>query len=69
MPCPTNNKENKFFTIEDDGDSFQLSLYDGVNQVGGAIFYDDGTGKSFELAESIGRFYGNPVARDCTQQP
>jgi len=70
MPSPTKLLKNHFFSISDDGDSFQLALFDGDIQVAGAFFPDDGSGQAFELAQSIGRFYGNPINEiDRTQQP
>jgi hypothetical protein len=69
MPSLATKSKNRFFSIEDNGDGFDLSLFDGINQVGGAIFPDDGTGKAFELAYEIGCLYGNPIsATDHIQQ-
>jgi hypothetical protein len=61
MPSPAKTSKNLSFTIEDNGDSFDLALFDGDVQVAGAFFPDDGSGKAFELAHKIGRFYGNPI--------
>lgn len=70
MPSPTTSLKTTYFSISDDGDSFQLSLFDGGVQVAGAYFPDDGTGYAFELAQSIGRFYGKPIGEtDLNQQP
>lgn len=39
--------------IEDEGDSFQVSLYEDGKQVGGCHLPDDGHGGAFELAQQI----------------
>ena len=39
--------------VEDDGDSFQVLLYEDGAQVGGCYLPDDGTGEAFCLAQSI----------------
>lgn len=39
--------------ITDEGDGFQVALYSGELQVGGALFPDDGTGHAFEDARQM----------------
>ena len=62
MPSVATNSAGRYFSIEDDGESFQVYLFDGVSQVGGACFPDDGTGAAFDLAVQIGRSFGAPVS-------
>ena len=37
----SHTKQNRHFTIEDDGDAFQLALFVGGSQVGGGFFPED----------------------------
>jgi hypothetical protein len=71
MPSLTKLLKNHSFLISDDGDSFQLALFDDMGiQVAGAFFPDDGSGQAFELAHTIGRFYGKPINEiDRSQKP
>jgi len=39
--------------IEDEGDSFQVALFEDGEQVGGCHLPDDGHGGAFELAQQI----------------
>ena len=50
-------KKNRYFTIEDDGDAFQLALFVGGAQVGGGYFPEDAGGDPFALAIEIGRAF------------
>ena len=56
-------KQNRSFSIEDDGDAFQLSLFQGGVQVGGGFFPEDMGGDAFALALEMGRAF----APDCVQ--
>ena len=49
--------QNRSFTIEDDGDAFQLALFVGGAQVGGGYFPEDAGGDPFALAIEIGRAF------------
>lgn len=42
------------YTIEDDGEAFQLSLFANGQQVGNALFPDIGDGEAFALARDLG---------------
>ena len=55
--------QNRHFTIEDDGDAFQLALFVGGAQVGGGYFPEDAGGDPFALALEIGQSF----APDCVQ--
>ena len=55
--------QNRSFTIEDDGDAFQLALFVGGAQVGGGYFPEDAGGDSFALALEMGRAF----APGCVQ--
>ena len=55
--------QNRHFTIEDDGDAFQLALFVGGAQVGGGYFPEDAGGDPFALALEIGQAF----APDCVQ--
>lgn len=39
--------------IEDEGDAFQVMLFEGGDQIGCCFIPDDGTGSGFDLAQSI----------------
>lgn len=41
------------YEIEDDGDGFQVALYQDGIQLGGAFFPDDGTGEAFQDALEV----------------
>ena len=56
-------KKNRYFTIEDDGDAFQLALFVGGAQVGGGFFPEDMGGDAFALALEMGRAF----APGCVQ--
>lgn len=52
---------NRRYTIEDDGDEIQLFMFEDDQQVGGAMFPDDGAGGAFDLAYEIGeQFVSRP---------
>ena len=53
--------QNRHFTIEDDGDAFQLALFEDGIQVGGGYFPEGMGGDAFELALEMGRAF----APDC----
>lgn len=61
MPTLASKSERRYFSIEDDGDSFQVYLFEGVVQVGGCCFPDDGTGAAFDLANEVGMAFGRPI--------
>jgi len=51
------------YSIDDEGDEIQLSLYEGGHQVGGAVFPDEGDGSAFHLAYEVGQqWVGFPSA-------
>ena len=50
-------KPSRHFTIEDDGDAFQLALFEDGIQVGGGYFPEDMGGDAFELALEMGRAF------------
>jgi len=58
MPSHTTKEEKRYFTIEDDGDSFHVHLFDGGMQVASCFIPDDGSGLSFDIALQIGNSYG-----------
>ena len=41
------------YLIEDEGDEVRLALYQDEEQVGGAVFPDEGAGEAFELAYEL----------------
>ena len=51
--------QNRFFSISDEGDAFDLSLYQDGAQVAGGIFPVDvlGVDGAFALAEMVGKFF------------
>ena len=53
----SHTQQGRYFTIEDDGDAFQLMLFDGAVQVGGGYFPEDSGGDPFALAIEIGRAF------------
>ena len=59
----SHTKQNRHFTIEDDGDAFQLALFVGGSQVGGGFFPEDMGGDAFALALEMGRAF----APGCVQ--
>ena len=59
----SHTRQNRHFTIEDDGDAFQLALYQGGVQVGGGFFPEDMGGDAFALALEMGRAF----APGCVQ--
>ncbi len=52
---------NRAYEINDEGDDFELVLWAGGVQVGGAVFPDDGFGSAFALADEIGRGFVSNV--------
>jgi hypothetical protein len=68
MPSPATKQENKYFSIEDDGDSYQVCFYSGLVQVAGAFIPDSGTGDSLDLAMQLGLAYGKPIAASNLSQ-
>lgn len=40
----TDMTEDRFYTFDDDGDSIQIALYDGLQQVGSILMTDGGDG-------------------------
>lgn len=42
------------YRIDDEGDEVLIALMEDGLQVGGAMFPDDGTGSSFDLARQVG---------------
>ena len=48
---------NRRYTIEDDGDEVHLSMFQDDQQVGGALFPDDGAGGAFDLAYQVGELF------------
>ena len=56
-------QQGRHFTIDDDGDAFQLALFVGGAQVGGGFFPEDMGGDAFALALEMGRAF----APDCVQ--
>lgn len=45
------------YSISGDGDAIQLALWQDGEQVGGALFPDDGTGEAFGLALEVGELW------------
>lgn len=45
------------YRISDDGDAIQLALWQDEQQVGGALFPDDGSGAAFGLALEVGEMW------------
>ena len=50
-------QQGRHFTIDDDGDAFQLTLFHGAVQVGGGYFPEDAGGDAFALALEMGRAF------------
>jgi|WetSurMetagenome_2_1015567.scaffolds.fasta_scaffold321272_2 hypothetical protein len=42
------------YRIEDEGDEFHVVLIENGQQIGGALFPDNGTGDAFALANELG---------------
>ena len=55
--------QNRSFTIDDDGDAFQLALFVGGAQVGGGYFPEDAGVDAFAMALEMGRAF----APGCVQ--
>lgn len=51
--------ENRYFNIIDEGDVFELSMYQGGIQIGGCVFPVDvlGVDAAFDLATAVGQFF------------
>ena len=58
-PCPASDSGHRHFTIEDDGDAFQVALYQGGKQVGGGYFPDLPGVDAFAIALEIGRAFSD----------
>ena len=43
------------FKVEDEGDEYDVALFEDGHQVGSALFPDDGHGAAFALALAIGQ--------------
>lgn len=55
--------------IEDDGDEFQVLMYQDGVQVAGAIVPDDGAGGGFDLAQEIARSFACPAGDGEVSSP
>lgn len=59
----------RWVTIEDDGDAFDVAMFDDGIQVAGAIVPDDGAGTGFDLAQEIARAFAGPVGDGAVPAP
>jgi hypothetical protein len=54
----TSSAKNRVYSIADDGESFELAMFEDGVQVGGGLFPDlDGSGAAFDLAYQLGETF------------